>query len=180
MLLLFAGLVCFSACKDDELVTLDGILSHDGPNSTGPLLEVGTHEAAAKFENADLAAYEGQQLTKVEVFMGQAPAKTTVVVYGAGTANEPGAELYSADISSAVGGGNWVKHTLSTPIDVDGTDLWLAVRLEHTVEQQSIGCDAGPRENNGDWLYKSTDGNWETYVDRTSESVNWNIRGTVE
>ncbi|NBC09496.1 MAG: hypothetical protein GVY26_20080, partial [Bacteroidetes bacterium] len=46
-------------------------------------------------------------------------------------------------------------------------------------QQQSIGCDAGPNQSNGDWLYDSNDSQWLPYTDRTPESINWNIRGEL-
>ena len=58
-------------------------------------------------------------------------------------------------------------------------DLWISLAITHSDVQQSIGCDAGPNKSGGDWLFKSADGLWDTYLDRTGESVNWNIRGIV-
>ncbi len=52
--------------------------------------------------------------------------------------------------------------------------------VEHAQQQQSIGCDAGPRKTNGDWLFSGADLSWLTYQERTGEGVNWNIRGRVE
>jgi hypothetical protein len=49
----------------------------------------------------------------------------------------------------------------------------------HNDVLQSIGCDAGPAAPDGDWLYQDSDQEWQTFRQRTGESINWNIRGKV-
>ncbi|MEL7021487.1 MAG: hypothetical protein AAGK47_07765, partial [Bacteroidota bacterium] len=55
------GLI-FTACEDESDITVvvDGILRYDGPNSTAPLLDAGTYEAAARFTSALTSSLEGQ------------------------------------------------------------------------------------------------------------------------
>ena len=179
-LLLLLGALTFSACeKDDDPVVPDNVLHYDGPNQTGPLLEAGYHEAAVRFTSAELLPFQGKQLTDVEFFMGIAPAEAGLKIYAAGSDGNPGNLLYSADLMPDLKTGEWSKHTLSTPIDIPADELWLSIGLTHDAEQQSIGCDAGPNKTNGDWLFSTSDNTWETYINRTSESVNWNIRGVT-
>jgi hypothetical protein len=74
----------------------------------------------------------------------------------------------------------WSEHTLDTPVDVSGEDLWISVGVTHAAFQQSLGCDAGNSyTGEGDWLFKSTDGQWQTFANRTGDRVNWNIRGKI-
>ena len=176
LLLFFCVALLLAACNKDK----DGItLSYDGENASGPLLAAGTHEAGVRFISTDMKPHIGKKLTEVMFFMGpQAPASCTVKIYGEGSADIPGDLLYSQDVTNNLDGTDWNEHTLSTPIVISEQDYWISIALEHTVDQQSIGCDSGPAKNNGDWLY-SIDNEWRTYRDRTSESVNWNIRALV-
>ncbi len=180
-LLLLLGAVAFSSCdKDDDTVPVpDNVLHYDGPNQTGPLLAAGYHEAAVRFTTNELLPFQGKQLTEVEFFMGIAPAEASLKIYGAGSNDLPGDLLYSANILPGIKIGEWTTHALGAPIDIPNDELWISIGLKHDVEQQSIGCDAGPNQTNGDWLFSNSDSTWETYIDRTSESVNWNIRGVV-
>lgn len=172
-----------AACGDDDTSpTPDNILRLDGDNNSGPLLTAGEHELAVHFTAAKMADYVGKKLTEVEFFVGQPlPQNCKVRVYQGGT-NSPGTQAYEFDVTNGLQTTKWNKHKLSTPVELTGTDLWLSVFVIHAAEQQSIGCDAGPRKDGGDWLFSSSDGEWKTYFDRTptQESVNWNIRGKVE
>lgn len=180
LMLLACVMFAFSCNDDDVSPNPDNILSYDGENSSAPLVEAGQHEFAARFLASQTSFFEGQELTHVDFFMGPVfPAKCEVKVYGANNSVSPGSLLYSKDVTNDLIGQDWNSHQLSTPITVPSGDLWIAIAVEHTTNQQSVGCDLGPANPNGDWLFKSTDGGWERYLDRTTESVNWNIKGII-
>ena len=168
-----------SACNDDDNDTAN-ILSHDRDNVTGPLLQAATWQAATRFSPAETAEFSGLRLTQVEYFMGLAPDEANVFIYGPGVNNQPGDLLYQASITNSINQTSWNTHRITTPIDITGEEIWIAINLVHQADQQSIGCDAGPTETGGDWLFSSLDNQWRTYNDRTAESINWNIRGIVE
>ncbi len=177
---LFCCLVLMmSACKDDNDDN-SNLLFHDGANVTGPLLQAATWQAAARFTPAETAEFSGLRLTQVEYFMGLAPAEADVFIYGPGVNNQPGDLLYQASITNSINQTSWNTHRITTPIDITGEEIWIAINLLHSDDQQSIGCDAGPAAADGDWLFSSIDNQWRTYRDRTGESINWNIRGIVE
>ena len=72
LLALFAAVCLFSACGDDDTVvepTGDNVLSHDGPNDSGPILAADTYEAAAMFPASMTASFVGKQITEVSWFM---------------------------------------------------------------------------------------------------------------
>ena len=178
---LFA-LLAFSACqKNDEPPVPSGenVLNYDGPNATGPLLAAGEYEAAARFPAVETSPYEGKPLTEVTWFMGILPSSCKVRIYGPGSGDEPGQLLYSADVTDRVQVPAWNTHELRDPILIEGQELWISIAFTHPAQQQSIGCDSGPNVAGGDWLFSSNDNRWRTYVQRTGESVNWNIRGIV-
>jgi hypothetical protein len=176
--LLFAGLLITGAgCKKDDLGA--NLLSYDGENASGPILVAGFHEAAVRFPENITDPFTGRQLLRVTYFMGAKPQKAELYIYGPGNSASPGQLLYSADITDEIRPLRWSIHTLATPVDITGEDLWISIGLTHAGTQQSIGCDAGPAKDNGDWLFQSTDGLWQSFRNRTGESINWNIRGEL-
>ena len=176
--LLVVGILLSIGCKKDNEESF--AFQYDGPNLTGPILEPGYHEAAARFTSNETAAFAGKQLTSVSFFMGVVPQQVEVIIYAEGDDNTPGAELYRANVTTGIQTPEWNEHILSTPIDIDGNDLWLSIGLTHNQPSQSIGCDAGPNVANGDWLFKASDNLWSPFGTRIpGESVNWNIRGKV-
>ncbi len=172
------AIIATMGCKKDNEESF--AFSHDGPNLTGPLLEVGYHEAAARFTSNETNAYAGKQLTSISFFMGVVPQKVEVIIYGEGSDSSPGAELYRANVTAGIQVPDWNEHIFSTPIDITGDDLWLSIGLTHDQRTQSIGCDAGPKVAGGDWLFHLADNKWDPFsVWIPGESVNWNIRGKV-
>jgi len=155
-------------------------LSFDGDNESGPILDAATWQAGVQFTPAETAEFTGLRLTQVEYFIGLAPAGADILIYGPGVNNQPGDLLYQASVGNSINQTRWNTHRIATPIDITGEEIWITVGLVHDVVQQSIGCDAGPTEPGGDWLWSSLDTQWRTFSDRTGESVNWNIRGVVE
>ena len=174
------GLLALTACNDDEAVAADNILNHDGPNATGPVLDNGTYEFAVRFDQNDFDEVEGSRLTAVQAFIGVLPQSVRYLVSSDGAdGTEPGDVLFDFDATDDIVAQQFNQVNLTNPIPLD-QPLWLSVVVQHDARQQSVGCDSGPRETDGDWLYRSDDQLWRTYVDRTNESVNWNIRGVVE
>ena len=179
-LLLLLGLFTFTACDDDEPLPTDNILNLDGPNATGPELDQGTYEFAVRFDQNDYDAVDGTTLSGIQVFVGQRPASIRFLVSSDGAnGTEPGDILFDFDATADIEVQQFNQVNLSQTFPLD-QPLWLSVVVEHDQRQQSIGCDSGPRNADGDWFYRGDDQQWRTYADRTNESVNWNIRGVVE
>jgi hypothetical protein len=175
------GALLFASCKDDDTALPAGatLLKYDGGNASGPILDAGNHEFAVRFPASTLTGLVGKKLTEVQVFVGNVPPKRCVVkLYSAGNASNPGSLFYEKDVSSFLKLLQWNKFSVSQ--EITGDDLWVAVFVELDTRQQSIGCDSGPRQTNGDWLYSESDQLWRTYEERTSESVNWNIRALIQ
>ncbi|MAT53777.1 MAG: hypothetical protein CMN32_04805 [Saprospirales bacterium] len=170
------------SCQKDEspAPTGNNVLHYDGDNFSGPLLAPGIHELAVRFPAADLAAHKGKRIQAVSFFAGNNPADCKVRIYGQGTATQPGSSLYQATVTNDLNTPAWNTHTIGPDLTIGDEDLWVSVQVQHPAEQQSIGCDAGPRKNDGDWLFLSTDGDWKTFEERTGQSVNWNIRLVLE
>lgn len=177
LLFTLSAVLALTACKkDDPNPTDDNVLHYDGENSSGPLLVAGTHELAVRFPAAMFADHVGKRLDAVRFFVGILPAACEVKIYGQGTATQPGPLLYTANVGDVLSAPTWNEHKINGNLLAANEDRWVAIAVRHDQTQQSIGCDAGPRKPDGDWLFMSTDGDWKTYQERTGESVNWNIR----
>lgn len=181
-LFLLLGLLFFTACKKDNSTTPAGAttLKYDGENNSGPLLEAGEHEFAVRFPASTLADLVGKKLTEVQVFVGELPQACIVKIYRQGNSSSPGEKIVQSDVLSSLEFPKWNKIKITPGIEITGEDLWVSVYVDLSTKQQSIGCDAGPRKTNGDWLFSGSDHDWLTYQERTGESVNWNIRAVVE
>jgi hypothetical protein len=174
-------LLSATGCNDDD----DGgdptdpggsttvVLHYDNDNVTAPLLAAGTYEAAARFTTADTQGLEDGELIEVRFFIATAADSCVVSVYGDSGSDTPGALLYSDDVTGSVTGGEWNTHTLDDPVPIPDGDLWIAIRFAHAGGQQTIGCDNGPADPNGRWLWDAT---WTPFA----ANINWNIRGVVE
>lgn len=178
--LLFIGVISLAACNDDDSAAPNNLLLYDNGNVSGPLLDAGEHELAVRFPASTMSEHVGKKLTEMQVFVGNLPQSCYIRVYGEGDATTPGALKYNGNVINSLSVGEWNKFNLAPAIEITGEDLWLSVNVVHAQQQQSIGCDAGPRRTNGDWLFSSSDQLWRTYQERTAEAVNWNIRGKVE
>ena len=91
--LLAIGMILSIGCKKDNEENF--AFSYDGPNLTGPILEVGYHEAAARFTSNETNAYSGKQLTSVSFFMGVVPQKVEVIISSKTKSGRPLFEIYS-------------------------------------------------------------------------------------
>ena len=182
LLFLFLGLsLVFTACKKDDEEIIDADLHYDTANQSAPFLEAGVHEAAARFTANQTRALQGRNLIEVDYYLLEMPAKVEVRVFGMGTADEPGNLLYTKDVTSTSNGSSWNTHVLDTPVEILGEDLWVCVKVLHNSRINSVGCDVGPANNNGDWTFSDSDNDWKSLRDRTEQNVNinWNIRGKV-
>jgi hypothetical protein len=170
------------ACKDDmiDFEYDPGLMHYDGPNANAPFLPIGTNEAAAKFHRDVLKLYEGKQIEAVDLFIYDLPDACSLVFYGSGGNNTPGAELFTQDISSDIDSSSWNAIVLDTPFAIPSSgDIWIALRVTDTESLQVIGCDSGPTRDGGDWLYQSDDNLWRTFRDRSPDAINWNIRAVI-
>jgi len=175
--------ICLSfSCNDDETVTNDSELSYDqGPNSA-PIFGAGVHLAAARFPSPLTEGFSGQNLDRIDFYLVRTPSNTKIRVYDEDTPTNPGTLLYEADVTSTVSPDSWNSHTLTEDLEISGRDLWIAIEFTHSDERNTIGCDIGPAQSNGDWVLEGNQVEWQTFRDFTNNAVdiNWNIRGIIE
>ena len=185
-ILLFSSLLFFFSCgnDDDDPITLSGSeFGYDGPTASSPALPAGSYETAAYFPAGILADQSTRRLKDVNFFILNLPETCIVKIYGPGTSTSPGSLLFSEDVSDQIQAPAWNRFRLSEPLDVLTNDFWISIAFSHSSSNpiQSIGCDAGPNKDGGDWTFFGSDGQWQTFRQRANgESINWNIRGILE
>ena len=170
-------LFILSSCKKDDFTLF---LNYDGNNVTSPTLPAGTYELAARFPSEETNAFVGNQLKIVDFYMTLEPQFVRLKIYGEGDAGEPGNVLFSKEVSKDVEIEQWNRIELENPIEITGEDIWISLRVTLASQQQSVGCDAGPGNENGSFVYIDNSDSWTTYQLWAGESVNWNIRGGIE
>lgn len=183
--LFLAGLLTLTACGDDDEAgpnnLTDDLLNYDGDNFASPELGPGRYEFAARFTADELDPVRDKRLTAVQFFVVDRPQTLKVLVSGPNSATEPGNILFEFDLTNV--GDIQERAFNELPIDPPlalPDEMWLSVEFELDATAQNIGCDAGPADPNGDFLLDYNTGQWQTFRQRTGESVNWNIRGILE
>jgi len=179
-LLALAMPLLWMGCDDDndDLVE-DNVLRYDGENFTAPLLPPGTSEMAVRFTPTITGDYVGRTLEEVTFWVEEIPEKLEIIIYDQGAPALPGVPLYTQEVTNSVQAQRWFTHVLSTPIEITGEDIWISTRITADAQGRFIGCDNGPNQTNGDWMFLPTDNQWLPFSVRVNESVNWNIRGIL-
>ena len=181
LILLLCSLFTFSCSSDGDEPEGDVILNFDGDNFTAPTLAAGLYEFAVRFPASTTSRVVGKQLIKVSFYLYEAPSELTVTLSPDATASTPGDFILRQRVSN-LRTNSWNTITLTQPYTfVDNEALWVGIETVHNQEfLQTVGCDEGPANPNGDWLYAEADNEWKTFRERNTDSVNWNIRAIVE
>ena len=172
-------IIGIAGCGNDDDSFDPYLINHDGPNATSPALPIGDYEAGAHFNVNFVSGYLDKNLIAVDYFMYNIPDRVEVRVSASLGSSIPGGIIFSRDVTNEIIPFSWNRLDLGTPISLDN-GLWLSVYFENSVDDlQVIGCDGGPGQANGDWLYDSFDNQFLSYRSRTGESINWNIQGVL-
>ena len=179
VILLAVGLM---GCGDDdeccEVTDEETLLNYDSDNANAPNLPAGEYVFAIRLPLTLLSRLEGQSIRSVSVFMYDIPSDVDLVVFDEFN-NLPSRELYTQDITSSLSPDGWNMIDLDTPFEVTGATIWVGLDIDNQQMMQSIGCDLGPANVNGDWLFDGADGQFIRFANRVNDSVNWNIRVIV-
>ncbi|MFZ0390677.1 MAG: carboxypeptidase regulatory-like domain-containing protein, partial [Calditrichia bacterium] len=160
------------------------IIHYDGPyNDNG----IGTNAAsswisAVRFTAEELAAYYGEySLSAVQLHIRSADfTNVTLKVWQGGSFGDPGMEVYSQDITSAVLIDQWTEISLPTPIPLlSGQEYWIGYAIDATADHPSSVDDGPMVPGKGAWMFFQ--GVW-AQLNEVSASLNynWSIRGVLE
>lgn len=175
ILFLFLSSLFFISCADDGGISGNDVLHYDGDNATAPTLPAGSYEFAIRFPSLITRNVIDKNITEVSFYLYEIPSSLIITFSPDNTALNPGNILYGQEVTS-LKANSWNTVRLDQPFGIDGSALWIGIQVVHADAIQSVGCDAGPANANGDWLYDETDKLWLTFRSRVGDSINWNIR----
>ena len=155
------------SCSDEDPPELTNLLHHDTENFSSPFLDKGTHTLAVKFDAQDLAYFEGKFLEEIHFYVLTVPANAVIELYGEGDFSTPGSLIISENIGSNMQAQSWNALILDTPIEITSEELWIGITVTHNSNINSIGCDRGPRVENGDWFREDGNTSYESFRDFT-------------
>jgi hypothetical protein len=156
----------------------DVILNYDGENNDAiGLTAGGSFSVAARYPAAMVNPYNGYELTSVQVYINDLPSSPSLKIWSAGSATAPGTLLVDQAFTAVAN--SWVTIELNTPVEIDGTDIWVGYAVTHGASQFPAGTDAGPANIDGAWI--SMDGiAWDRLFELAPTlNYNWNIRATL-
>jgi len=153
------------------------VMHYDGENVTsiGYGSSGGWLFAAARFPAESIQQYIGHTLARVLIYIGDAPQYSMLKIWTGGSINGPGSLIYEQWFVSK--NDSWNTVELITPVELDGSDIWIGYLCILNSGQYSAGADAGPANPNGD--YYSANGQTWTRLSSASIDRNFNIRGVL-
>lgn len=175
--LLFISCMMIVSCGDDPE---EQFLNYDGDNVTGPVFNPGAYVTAVRFPANIMSIYRDDMLTAVDIYIVETPTSARLTILsGDGSSNTPTGEITGQSLG-ALTPNSWNTITLNQPYQIDGSEIWIGLDFNVTSSIMVTGCDAGPANANGDYLFQDSDNEWTTFRDLTiTESINWNIRGIL-
>lgn len=152
------------------------VLHYDGENMDAiGLTAGGTFYTAARFPASMVNPFEGATITSVDVYINDLPSDATMKIWGPGTSTTPGQLLHEQPVLANPY--DWNTINLTTPLVLDGNDIWVGFTYTHDEGYFIAGIDGGPVNPNGDFL--SQDGVvWER-LSNYGLGANWNIRANL-
>ncbi len=170
------------SCSEDDNGEPQGsnVLNYDGDNFTAPTLQTGLYEFAVRFPSIITRNVEGKQINQISFYLYESPGQMYINISPDLTPSLPGDIVYSQQVTN-FRNNSWNTISLNDPFPLDGNPVWIGIEVNFEGQIQTVGCDAGPANGNGDWLYDEENKEWETFSNRTNqnESVNWNIRAIL-
>lgn len=151
----------------------------DGENSDvvgGENIEI--FDAAIRFTTDDLAAYDGQYLTRVSFYIVDADCQFFIRVWQGGNQNYAGDLVREQQVAYPLAN-EWNTYDLETPVLIDASqELWIGYRVINNNGVYPAGTDNGPAVPfKGDMLLYGSD--WVSMSSYFGWDINWNIQGMV-
>ncbi len=189
LLCIFFSLGCQ---KDDEIDPVVGsnALHYDGFNQSAPAVVRGISYAAVRFPADELIrmGQVGKSLTSIDYYVQDVPQSMKVLImqWNDQDHNEPGGVLYQSTIDDReIDGNRWNRYTLGQPVTLPDMGLWITFEIDSGDQDlRVIGCDPGPRHENGDvyGVFGDNLPGWSSLYSFSDQqvNVNWNIRGFTQ
>lgn len=116
----------------------------------------------------------GNTITKVKLYLYQ--SATYITAAQLKFYSNQSTVVFNQPFTPAEG---WNEITLTTPFPIPTTDLYIGYEITIT-GGFPFGCDAGPVNTNGNWLYHSMLGWTHLTALNAAFTYNWNIRAMVD
>ncbi len=125
-----------SAPKDEGWLQYDnGVYANAFGSTTGQIY------GANRFTIDEQTPYIGWDLDMIRwKHYGAVAFSGNVHIYSAGSATAPGAEITTEPFS--ITGDDWFEVPLSSPVTLDGSDIWLCVEGTHNTGEYPLECSA--------------------------------------
>ena len=95
------------------------------------------------YPGAMLSNLKGMKISSVDVYIGDAPIRTSIVIYGQNKQTECGDIITEVQFKPTKH--SWNHVVLDQPIEIGTTDLWIGVKMSYmTASGYYIGIDEGP------------------------------------
>lgn len=121
-----------------------------------------TVKAANKFMPSYLSDAIGQEITSVDVQINDIASNFALLVYDRGSFTTPGPGTLLYNIPFAVSAAfDIINIPLSSPLYIDGKDIWIGYICDADSGTYPLGLDNGPRTAGVNWI--STGPGWSEY-----------------
>ncbi len=162
----------FDQTKEDdgEWIHWDDGTNFTGVGYSGP----GEFAVASRWEEPDLADYDGMLITQISFFPKEVNATYSLRIW----TGYDHTSVYTQDVET-VTIGEWNTVELEIPYQIDASDEMMFGYYIVTEAGHPAGCDAGPAVGGkGDMLY-DLDNGWVGMADSYGLNYNWNLQACV-
>ncbi len=160
-----------------SISAVEDTLYNDGGLSTAIGAGGGDLAVFTEFQAADLAPFIGKEGLEIKIGLNDAAEITALEILVYTDTNIVGGAMpiHYQTVPTWVDG--WNTYVLAPSFTIDGTPLFVGYNVTYNAGGYPAGCDAGPVNIQGNWLYY---GGWAHLNDLSASLTgNWNIRLNV-
>jgi hypothetical protein len=181
-------LAIFSCKKDEEepIITVN-TLHYDGPNFSAPVLSRGISYPSVRFSANVIQSVhlQGKIINKIDFYLDQRPESMRLLIFQWNSADTMPGDLIYGETLSNLETNSWNSYHPDTDVSLPESGIWIAFEvMAGDNDLRVIGCDPGPRVENGDvyGLFGDNNPGWISFFEFSQQEVNinWNIRIEVK
>lgn len=188
-LVLFLMILTIFSCKKDEeepIITVN-TLHYDGPNFSAPVLARGISYPSVRFSANAIQSVQlqGRIINKIDFFLDQRPQSMRILIFHWDSSDTMPGDLIYGETLSDLNTNSWNSYHPDVEVSLPETGIWIAFEvMAGDNDLRVIGCDPGPRIENGDvyGLFGDDNPGWISFFEFSQQEVNinWNIRIEVK
>lgn len=188
-IVLFLIILAIFSCKKDEeepIITVN-TLHYDGPNFSAPVLARGISYPSVRFSANAIQSVQlqGKIINKIDFYLDQRPQSMRILIFHWDSADTMPGDLIYGETLSDLNTNSWNSYHPDAEVSLPETGIWIAFEvMAGDNDLRVIGCDPGPRVENGDvyGLFGDDNPGWISFLEFSQQQVNinWNIRIEVK